>query len=394
VSSPSLSSRTSLLRPSPTIGISAKAAALKAQGVDVLAFGAGEPDFATPVAVCEAAKDAIDKGYTKYVASAGIADLRLAISEKLARENQLDYAPDQIVVSTGAKHSLYNALQILVEPGDEVILIAPYWMTYADQIRLAGGIPKVIHTTHETGFIPSPAELVAAVSPRTKAIMLNSPANPTGAVLPEETLRLIAELADRHNFWIVADEIYERLVYGVKHRSIASLDPALLERTITVGGCAKSYAMTGWRIGFAAAPPAVAKAMSNLQDQVTSNNVTFAQYGAAVAFRLPWDVVEAMRAQFEARRDVIVDLLRAIPGVEIATPQGAFYAFAQISNLLKPGEDDVEFAARLLDEARIAVVPGSVFEGPGYIRMSYATDLDTIRKGVERLGNLVAASPA
>lgn len=380
-----LSDRTQLLKPSPTLAITSKANAMKAEGIDVVSFGAGEPDFNTPQPIIDEAVKALNEGFTKYTPSAGIKELKEAICAKLLRENKLSYSPEQIIVSTGAKHSLYNSMQMLVNPGDEVILLAPYWMTYADQVKLAGGTPVVIKCEAANGFVPNYDQLREAISPRTRAIVLNSPSNPSGALLPRQTLKEIGALALRHGFWIIADEIYERLIYGEEFESIAALGKDVQEQTITIGGCSKSYAMTGWRIGFAACPLPVAKAMSNFQDQVTSNPTSFAQRGAVVAFGLPAESVEAMRAEFEARRDLIVGLLREIPGVKIDPPKGAFYAFPDVSALLKPGETDLDLAAELLEKALVAVVPGSVFEGQGHIRLSYATSRANIEKGVGRI---------
>jgi aspartate aminotransferase len=390
VSHPNLAIRTELLKPSPTLAITAKANAMKAAGQDVISFGAGEPDFNTPDSICTAAIDAIRGGFTKYTPSAGIKELKDAIVGKLERENNLKYSPDQIIVSTGAKHSLYNSCQVLLNPGDEVILIAPYWMTYADQVKLAGGVPVIVKTSAENGFVPEYDALRAAVTEKTKAIIVNSPSNPSGAFLPRQTLKEIGALAIKHNFWIICDEIYERLIYGETFVSMASLGQEVFERTITIGGCSKSYAMTGWRIGFSAAPLAVAKAMSNFQDQVTSNPTSFAQRGAVVAFNLPAEEVEAMRAEFEIRRDLITELLTAIPGVTMTPPKGAFYAFPNISAHLKDGETDLDLASFLLEKANVAVVPGSVFEGHGHIRLSYATSRENIREGVKRIADALA----
>lgn len=382
-----LSARAGLLKPSPTLSITAKANALKAEGVDVISFAAGEPDFNTPEPINQAAIRALESGFTKYTPSSGTKDLKDAIVGKLERENGVKVTPEQIVVSCGAKHSIYNAMQVLLDPGDEVILIAPYWMTYAEQIRLAGGEPKVVYTTGESGFVPSYDALREAITPRTKAIIVNSPSNPTGAVLPRETLKEIATLALRHGLWIVADEIYERLVYGgATAPSLAALGRDVAERTITVGGCSKSYAMTGWRIGFAAGPVEVAKAMSNFQDQVTSNPTSFAQKGAVAAFNLDASSVEAMRAEFEARRDLIVGLLREVPDVRVPEPKGAFYVFPDFSAYLTDGiASDVELATYLLQEANVATVPGSVFEGAGHLRLSYAASREDITRGVARI---------
>ena len=383
----SLSARAGLLKPSPTLAITSKAKAMQAEGIDVVSFGAGEPDFNTPEPICEAAIDAIHKGFTKYTPSAGIPELRKAVVNKFEHENGLKYTPEQVIVSCGAKHSVYNTMQVLLDPGDEVILIAPYWMTYADQVRLAGGVPVVVHTSSEAGFVPELDQLKEAISPRTKAIIVNSPSNPTGAVLPRETLKQIAALALRHSLWVVADEIYEHLLYGgEKHVSIASLGTDIFNQTITINGCSKSYAMTGWRIGYAAAPLPIAKAMSNFQDQVTSNPTSFVQKGAVAALNLPPSSIEAMRAEFEARRDLIHGLLTAIPGIKMPSPKGAFYAFPDVSAYLNGDlKSDVDLATFLLDEAKVATVPGSVFEGSGHIRLSYATSRADIEKGVARI---------
>jgi aspartate aminotransferase len=392
----SLSARAGLLKPSPTLGITAKANAMKAEGIDVIGFGVGEPDFATPEPIVRAAIEALEAGFTRYTPSAGIKELKEAIVGKLSRENSLSYSPDQIVVSCGAKHSVYNTMQVLLDPGDEVILIAPYWMTYADQVRLAGGVPVVVHTRGDDDFVPTYEQLQEAVSPRTKAIIVNSPSNPTGAVLPRKTIKEIAALALRHNLWIVADEIYERLVYGdATAPSIGALGNDVFEQTITINGCSKTYAMTGWRIGFAAAPLPVAKAMSNLQDQVTSNPTSFAQKGAIAAFHLPPDAVEGMRAEFEARRDLIVRLLRDIPGMKVPEPKGAFYVFPDVSAFLGGNlATDEDLATYLLTEAKVAVVPGSVFEGKGHIRMSYATSREDIERGVARIADALGRRSA
>jgi aspartate aminotransferase len=359
---------------------------MKAEGIDVVSFAAGEPDFNTPEPICNAAIEAIKAGFTKYTPSAGIKELKQAIVEKLERENGVHVTPDQVIVSCGAKHSVYNTMMALLEPGDEVILIAPYWMTYADQIRLAGGVPVVVRTSVEDDFVPSFDALKEAITPKTKAILINSPCNPTGAVLPRQTIKEIATLALRHGLWVIADEIYERLIYGAEHQSIAALGADIAEQTITIGGCSKSYSMTGWRIGFAAAPLAVAKAMSNFQDQVTSNPTSFAQRGAVAAYHLDPAMVETMRVEFEARRDLIVGLLRGIPGLKVPEPKGAFYVFPDVSRYLGGKvANDLDLAAFLLDQAQVATVPGSVFEGEGHLRLSYAASRKNIEKGVARI---------
>lgn len=391
VDTQSLSSRVGALKPSPTLSITAKANAMKAEGIDVISFAAGEPDFNTPEPICDAAINAIRGGFTKYTPSAGINELKDAIVAKLDRENKVKVAREQIVVSCGAKHSIYNSLMALLNPGDEVILIAPYWMTYADQIRLSGGVPVVVQTRAEDDFAPALEDLKAAISPRTKAILINSPCNPTGAVLPRSTIKEIAALALKHGFWVIADEIYERLIYGAEHQSIAALGSDIAAQTITIGGCSKSYAMTGWRIGFAAAPAPVAKAMSNFQDQVTSNPTSFAQKGAIVAFQMPAESVESMRVEFEARRNLILGLLREIPGLKVPEPKGAFYAFPDVSAYLGGlVKSDLDLAAYLLEQAQVATVPGSVFEGHGHLRLSYAASRQNIERGVARIAEALA----
>ncbi|MFI5387608.1 MAG: pyridoxal phosphate-dependent aminotransferase [Fimbriimonadales bacterium] len=384
-----LSARAGQLKPSPTLGISARAQAMRAEGIDVISLAAGEPDFPTPALVCEAAIAALNSGFTKYTPTPGVPELRKVIAEKLSRENQVRAAAENVVVSSGAKQSLFNACNVILDPGDEVILIAPYWMTYAEQVRLAGGEPVKVQTSAESDFVPSFDQLRDAVTPRTKAIIINSPANPTGAVYPRQTLKEIASLAIRHDLWVISDEIYEKLIYGgVEHVSIGSLGTDIAERTITIGGCSKTYAMTGWRIGFAAAPVPVAKAMSNFQDQVTSSANSFAQKGAIRAFQLDGAPVETMRAEYEARRDLVVGLLRDIPGVTINLPHGAFYVMPDVTTYLVGRiANDLELAEYLLDEAKVATVPGSVFEGHGHIRLSYAASRENLKAGVKRISD-------
>jgi aspartate aminotransferase len=269
-----------------------------------------------------------------------------------------------------------------------VILIAPYWMTYAEQVRLAGAVPVIVHTDAASGFVPTYDQLREKVTPKTKAIVVNSPCNPTGALFNRETIKAVAQLALRNDLWVISDEIYDRLVYGAEAVSIASLGSDIAERTITIGGCSKSYAMTGWRIGFAAAPKPVASAMGNLQDQVTSNPNSFAQKGAVTAFRLPKDQIEPMRLEFQARRDLIIELLRGIPKVQVAKPEGAFYALPDMSAYLNNKiKDDITLAEHLLETVQVATVPGTVFEAPGHIRISYAASRENIRKGIERIAN-------
>ncbi|MCU0315234.1 MAG: pyridoxal phosphate-dependent aminotransferase [Fimbriimonadaceae bacterium] len=363
---------------------------MKAEGLDVVSFAAGEPDFNTPLSVCQSASQALEQGLTKYAPSRGLPILVEAIIRKLGRENKLQASGDNIVVSCGAKHSLYNAFMTLLDPGDEVILIAPYWMTYADQIVLAGGVPVIVQTTADTGFTPHSDQIKAALTAKTKAIVINSPCNPTGSALSRQQLKDIAAIALRHNLWIISDEIYERLTYDHPHTSIASLSKEVAERTVSIFGCSKSYSMTGWRIGFSVAPKQVSDAMANLQDQVTSNATTFAQAGAATALDLPDAEVESMRSEFETRRNLGLELLRAIPGLRISQPKGAFYFFVDCSAYLQGSvKTDLDLAELLLEKAHVATVPGSVFVGPGHLRLSYAASREDIQKGVMRLAQVL-----
>ncbi|MCW5937797.1 MAG: pyridoxal phosphate-dependent aminotransferase [Fimbriimonadaceae bacterium] len=383
-----LASRTALLQASPTLAITARAKQMKAEGKDVISFAAGEPDFNTPEAVCTAAKEALDRGFTKYTASAGTPELREAVAAKFWRENGLRYDPRQVIVTCGAKQAVFNSLQVLVEPGDEVLLLAPYWMTYADQIRLAGGQPVVVPCDPANDYQPDFDRLKAAVTPRTKAVIVNSPSNPTGAGFDRGVVKELAALALRHDLWIISDEIYEHLVYDFEPVSPASLGSEVYDRTVTISGCSKSYAMTGWRIGYLAAPLPVATAISALQDQVTSNPTSFAQCGALVALKLPDDTVQSMRAEFAARRELMLEGLASLSGVKTVPPKGAFYCFPDVSPYLGGRfADDAELAKHLLEEALVATIPGSVFEGPGHIRLSYAASREDISRGLERLAD-------
>jgi aspartate aminotransferase len=379
-----MADRTRFLKPSPTLAIAARANAMKAEGKRVLSLSVGEPDFNTPEPICEAAVRALRDGKTKYAPSSGIPALREAVAAKMTTGG-LPTEVAQVVVSCGAKHALYETLQVLVDPGDEVILIAPYWMTYADQIELAGGRPVVCATSRDCEFVPDVDAVRALVTPRTKAIILNSPSNPTGAVFPREILRSLAQLAVEHGFWVLSDEIYEDLVYDGEATRVAALDPAFRDHVITISGFSKTYAMTGWRLGYAVAPKAVAQAIGNLQDQVTSNATSFAQYGALAALEMPVAEVRAMRDSFKKRRDLFLAGLRNIDGMEVCTPQGAFYAFPDVTAFLSEGEDDLALATRLLEEALVAVVPGSVFQGFGHLRLSYATSEAELEEAVARL---------
>jgi aspartate aminotransferase len=385
--------------PSPTLAITAKANQMKADGIDVVAFGAGEPDFDTPDHIKQAAVDALAKGFTKYTPSAGIPALKKAIVEKLERENGLTYGPSNVIVSCGGKHSLYNVFQALCEAGDEVIIPAPYWVSYPEQVKLADATPVIIPTTDASGFAPTVEQLRQAITPRTKIVVLNSPSNPTGAMWPRETIEALAALAVENDFYVISDEIYEKIVYdGNKPVSIASLGPEIKKRTITVNGVSKTYSMTGWRIGYAAGEAEIIAAMGRIQDSVTSNPTSIAQYAAVAAMTGPQEFLNDWVAEFDRRRQVIVKGLNAIPGITCVNPDGAFYVFPNISDLFgktapnggKRIESSDDFADYLLAQANVAVVPGSGFGAGEYVRLSYATSMATIEKGLTRIAEAVA----
>ena len=378
-----LAKRIQKVTPSLTLAIEAKAKRLKQEGIDIISFSAGEPDFDTPAFVKQAAIDALNKGFTKYTPASGTVELRKAISEKLARENGLTYSPDQIVVSCGAKHSLYNVLQVLVEEGDEVIIPAPYWLSYPEMVTLAGGKSVILQTRFKDGYHPSPQALEKLITKKTKVLILNSPSNPTGAVLPRELLEAIVRIAKKYSFFILSDEIYEKLIFdGGKHYSIGSLDSEILSRTITVGGASKAYAMTGWRLGFSAAPKPIAEACGSLQSHSTSNPTSFAQVAYLEALRKGEAEVEKMRAVFEKRRDFIFNLVKGIPQLKPFKPSGAFYLFVDISGTKLTS---LQFSERLLDEAKVAVVPGIAFGDDHAIRISFATSDQLIESGISRI---------
>ncbi len=388
-----ISERGQRAAPSPTLAITAKANALKAQGVKVMSFAAGEPDFDTPEHIKKAAKDALDAGLTKYTPSAGTPELKKAIVEKLERDNGLSYDVKQIAVSCGAKHSIYNVMQAVLNPGDEVIIPAPYWVSYPEQALLAEGKPVIVPTSESTGFRMSAAQFRDACTSRTKMLVLNSPSNPTGGVYERADLEAIAAVAVERNVLVLSDEIYEKIIYGTEHVSIASLGDEIKTLTITVNGFSKAYSMTGWRLGYLAADPAIVAAIGKIQDQSTSNPVSFAQKGAVQALTGPQDEVEKMRIEFERRRNRIVEMLRAIPGFECLTPGGAFYVFPRVSGFIRGSggrfKDSGSFAEFLLDEAKVAVIPGSGFGAPENIRLSYATSMANIEEGVSRIHEAV-----
>jgi aspartate aminotransferase len=377
-----LSSRANSLTPSLSLSVDSKAKAMKSEGLDVCGFGAGEPDFDTPEHIKAAAIAALESGFTKYTPSSGIPELRQAIADKLQQENGISYKPSQIIVSTGAKHSCYNAVLATCQPGDEVIIPSPYWLSYPEMVRLAGADPIFVQTKEENGWKITRDEFENAMTPRTKMIIINSPNNPTGAVYTREEIEGIAAVAAEEEILILADEIYEKLVYdGLEHVSIASLGPEFYDLTITVNGFSKAYAMTGWRLGYLGAPDPIARAIDSIQSHVTSNPCSFAQKGALAALKGDQQSVADMRDEFDMRRQYIIDRFAKISSVSIVKPAGAFYVLANISKL---GLTSQNFADRLLSKANVSVVPGIAFGDDRTVRFSYATSLDVIKKGMDR----------
>src|SRR3954467_876894 len=377
-----ISARAAQLTPSLTLSIDSKAKAMKAEGIDVCGFGAGEPDFDTPEHIKRAAIEALEAGFTKYTPNAGIPELRQAIADKLQTDNQLTYRASQIIVSNGAKHACYNAILATCQPGDEVVIPSPYWVSYPDMVRLAGAEPVIVPTTERGGWKMRAEDFENAMTPRTKMLILNSPCNPTGAVYTREEMEKIVEVAAEEDIYILSDEIYEKLVYDdAAHVSIASLSKEAYDLTITVNGFSKSYAMTGWRLGYLAAPEAVAKAVDNIQSHSTSHPVSFAQRGAIAALKGDQQPLADMRDEFNLRRGYMYDRLTKIPNVTAVKPEGAFYVLVNISQL---GLSSQNFADRLLSKANVAVIPGIAFGDDRTIRLSYATSIDIIKKGIDR----------
>lgn len=378
---------------SMTLALTAKAKAMKAEGKDVVGFGAGEPDFDTPDFIKEVAIEDIRKGFTKYTAASGLPELLQAVCDKLRRDNGLEYTPKQIVISCGGKHSLYNIILTIVDDGDEVIIPAPYWLTYPEQVKAAGGTSVFVDCPSSQGFKMTPAQLEAAITPKTVALVLNSPSNPTGAVYAPEELKALGAVLERHpQVAIISDEIYERLLYdGARHASIAALCPSLKDRTFVCGGWAKAYSMTGWRLGFTAGPLEPMKAIARLQSHATSNVTSFCQHAAIVALQSDHKFLEGWLAEFDRRRKFIVETLSKMPGVKCDPPQGAFYVFPDVSGTYgknlsgKVISNSMEFAEWLLEKALVSVVPGVCFGDDRCIRLSYATSMANIQKGMERL---------
>jgi aspartate aminotransferase len=392
-----LAERTNLIKPSVTLAIAAKAGKLRAEGIDVVNFSAGEPDFDTPQRIKDGAIEALRKGMTKYTDVKGIEPLREAIAEKYQREHGLAYRKEDVLVSCGAKHSIYNVLQAVINPGDEVVIPAPYWVSYSDMALLAGGVPKLIPTDESTGFRIEPAQLQAVLTPKTRVFLLNSPCNPTGASYSRDELRAIAGVLEKHDCLVIADDIYEKIVYdGFQIENIVALCPALRDRTIIVNGVSKTYAMTGWRIGYALGPSDVIAAAAKIQSQSTSNPTSIAQAAALEAIRGPQEEIAPMVREFHRRRNVIVDKLNTVDGIHCLRPQGAFYVFPNIAALLgktangKRLGSPCDVADYLLEEAKVAVVPGEDFGSNEHIRFSYATSLEDIEKGCARIREAVA----
>jgi len=388
----SVSKRAAGIAESLTLAITAKANKMKAEGIPVVGFGAGEPDFNTPDYIIAAAKEGLDKGITKYTASGGMPKLKEAICNKLKADNGLMYSPAQIVVSNGAKHSLHNACQAIIDDGDEVIIPAPYWLTYPELVLLAGGVPVYVGCGENNGFKMTPAQLKAAITPKTKALILNSPSNPTGAVYTPAELAELGKAIEEAGIWVISDEIYEKLIYGgATHVSIASLSQKLYERTITVNGLSKSYSMTGWRIGYLAAPLAVAKAIDNMQSHTTSNANSIAQYASIAALSGGKDFLDKLVGTFDGRRKYMVGRINKMPFASALTPEGAFYVMMNVSKVFgksyngKAINSAQDFAEVLLEAALSAVVPGEAFGANDYLRLSYAISIEDITRGLDAI---------
>ena len=392
-----LSKRAKEIKPSSTLAISAKAAQLKSEGLDIVGFGVGEPDFDTPKHIREAAIQAINEGFTRYTPAAGIVELRKAVCEKLKKDNGLSYDYTQIVISNGAKHSLMNTFMAVLNEGDEVIIPAPFWLSYSEMVKIAGGVPVIVHTKKENNFMLSKEELESAYTSKTKALVLTSPSNPTGMISTKEDLQMIADFAVEKDIIVVSDEIYEKLIYNEnkKHISIASLNDEIFKRTVVINGVSKSYAMTGWRIGFAAAPLEIAKLMSSLQSHMASNPNSIAQKATLAALTGSQDCVEEMRKEFKKRCDYIYEREEAIPNISALKPEGAFYLFIDVSGLYGKKYEGTEIhsaadlAALLIEKKFVAVVPCADFGMEDYIRISYAASMETIKKGMDRIEEFV-----
>ncbi|MBM7647961.1 aspartate aminotransferase [Bacillus ectoiniformans] len=390
-----LAERVKALTPSTTLAITAKAKEMKAQGIDVIGLGAGEPDFNTPEHIIQAAYESMQKGQTKYTPSGGLVELKDAVINKFKEDQGIEYKRSEIIVTVGAKHALYTLFQVILDEGDEVIIPTPFWVSYPEQVKLADGKPVYVEGKEDNQFKITPEQLEEVITDRTKAVIINSPSNPTGMLYTKEELQALGEVAIKKNIWIISDEIYEKLVYGDhKHVSIAELSPELKEQTIIINGVSKSHSMTGWRIGYAAGNEQVIKAMTDLASHSTSNPTATSQYGSIAAYEGTQEPVEEMKKAFEERLNVIHGKLNAIPGFSCLKPQGAFYLFPNVKEAAKmTGFEDVDgFVKALLEEAKVAVIPGSGFGSPDNIRLSYATSLELLEKAVERMSEYVKAN--
>lgn len=376
---------------STTLAITARAKELQSKGIDVVNFGAGEPDFDTPDSIKKAAVKAIDGGFTKYTPSTGTIELRKAIATKFKKDNNLEYSPNQIAVSCGAKHAIFNLIQVLVDDGDEVLIPTPYWVSYPEMVKIAGGVSKFIHTDWDTNFKLTPALLEKQITSRSKVLFVNSPSNPTGVVYTKTELQAIAEICVKHRIYIISDEIYEKLIYdSSEYTSTAALSKDVFDLTFTVNGVSKAYSMTGWRIGYAAGPQNIMDVVKNFQDHSTSNPTSISQAAALAALELPDDTIVAMREVFKKRRELMMSLVSEIPEIRYIRPDGAFYLFCDVSKL---GASDV-IAKKILDEVNVAVIPGSGFGAPEFIRLSFATSDERIREGIKRIGQWIKNQPS
>ncbi|OIU71267.1 pyridoxal phosphate-dependent aminotransferase [Rossellomorea aquimaris] len=388
----SLAKRVSALTPSTTLAITAKAKEMKALGIDVIGLGAGEPDFNTPKHIIQAAYDSLIEGHTKYTPSGGTPQLKEAVISKFKQDQNLTYKPSEIIVTSGAKHALYTLFQVLLDDGDEVIIPTPYWVSYPEQVKLAGGNPVIVEGKQENSYKITPEQLSQSITERTKAVIINSPSNPTGMIYSDEELKAIGQICLERNILIVSDEIYEKLVYdGNTHTSIAEISEELKNQTIIINGVSKSHSMTGWRIGYAAGNETVIKAMTNLASHSTSNPTTTSQYGAVAAYTGDQQPVENMRKSFEERLNIVFEKLNNIPGFDCIKPQGAFYLFPNVKEAARlTGYESVDiFVQALLEEAKVAVIPGSGFGSEDNIRLSYATSLESMEQAIERIHEFV-----
>ncbi len=386
-----ISNKVKSISPSPTLALDAKYKQMKKDGIPVVGFGAGEPDFNTPDNIKAAAVKAIEENVTKYTPASGTVELKKAICKKFKDDHGLDYGIENIVVSNGGKHSLTNIFMAICDDGDEVIIPTPFWVSYPEMVKMAGGVPKFLETCEEDGFKFSPEALEACITPKTRALVLNTPSNPTGMVYPEETLKKIAEIAVKHGIYVIMDEIYEKLVYEGSHKNIATFGEDIKNLTITVNGMAKAYAMTGWRIGFTASNADVAKAMSNIQSHATSNPNSIAQAASVEALLGDQESVSLMRAEYIKRRDYMVERINSIDGISCLKPNGAFYIFMNVKNLLgterygKVFNTASELCDDILERALVAMVPSEGFGIDGYVRLSYATSMENIKEGLDRI---------